>query len=108
MATRHNGKCKGCKKAHTALLTRRANVRMPDGRWVYAWRSAADALILARGSDNSAPLAACSCGKSVALRPVRGTYNPAKECNAKCMSACGQTCECSCGGRNHGAGTCAH
>lgn len=109
MTTRHNGKCKGCGTKHTALLTRRDNVRLPDGRWVYAWRSEAGALLLATATNGSThPVVQCECGKRVILAPVRGVYNPHKECNAKCMSACGQVCECSCGGKNHGAGACAH
>lgn len=35
---------------------------------------------------------------------VRGTYNAAIKCGARCLSAkCGD-CECSCGGANHGKG----
>lgn len=48
----------------------------------------------------------CSAGqvRYITLAPVRGVYNPGKECNAKCMSAIGHDCECRCGGKNHGAG----
>lgn len=33
----------------------------------------------------------------------RFTHNPDKLCNAKCMSAGGPACDCSCAGSNHGA-----
>lgn len=32
------------------------------------------------------------------------SYNPGKECNAKCMNAMRPSCDCSCGGDNHGGG----
>ncbi len=44
-----------------------------------------------------------SCGKNLYAKPVRGTYSAVHECSAKCMSSHGFQCECSCGGKNHGA-----
>ena len=44
-----------------------------------------------------------TCGKECAARAVRGTYNPEHKCNAKCLASHGPTCDCSCGGKNHGA-----
>lgn len=35
---------------------------------------------------------------------VEGTYNPDRECNARCMGATGPSCDCTCGGENHGLG----
>jgi hypothetical protein len=35
---------------------------------------------------------------------VRGVVVEDKPCNAKCMGAVGPSCECSCGGKNHGGG----
>lgn len=43
------------------------------------------------------------CGKSRVAKPVRGRFNAAVACNAKCQSSHGHQCECSCGGKNHGA-----
>ena len=34
---------------------------------------------------------------------IRGRVT-AHECNAKCLNSKGHICECSCGGKNHGAG----
>lgn len=31
------------------------------------------------------------------------SLNPRKVCNGKCMNAVGPSCDCSCGGENHGA-----
>ncbi|QYN17536.1 hypothetical protein [Amycolatopsis sp. DSM 110486] len=33
----------------------------------------------------------------------RFTFNPERVCNGVCMSASGPSCECSCGGANHGS-----
>jgi hypothetical protein len=46
----------------------------------------------------------CACGHSVHLKVLRGTRNADKRCDARCMSATGPSCECACGGANHGAG----
>lgn len=32
-----------------------------------------------------------------------GRTNPEKECNGICMAATGPSCDCACGGENHGA-----
>lgn len=45
----------------------------------------------------------CKCGPRLA-RPVLGKYVPEKTCNPKCLAATGHQCECSCGGKRHGAG----
>lgn len=39
----------------------------------------------------------------VMLRKIEGTYNPDHPCDARCTSAHGHICRCSCGGANHGA-----
>lgn len=46
----------------------------------------------------------CTCGVPCRARPVLGKYNPGKACNAKCQASTGHQCECSCRGKNHGAG----
>ena len=33
---------------------------------------------------------------------LKGRVNPNKECNGVCMGAVGPSCDCSCGGENHG------
>jgi hypothetical protein len=46
------------------------------------------------------------CGKQhKALRIVRRPLEPSNHvCDARCIHATGQRCECSCGGENHGIG----
>jgi hypothetical protein len=39
---------------------------------------------------------------SIEYKRIQGTYNPRIRCGAKCQTATGPTCECSCEGRNHG------
>lgn len=36
-------------------------------------------------------------------RQIEGRHNPAIVCDGRCMGATGHSCECSCGGANHGA-----
>lgn len=49
----------------------------------------------------SGSTATCECGARVALKGVWGRES-AKPCGARCMGAVGPSCDCSCGGRNHG------
>lgn len=46
----------------------------------------------------------CSCGAKRKAEPVRGRYVAEKKCSSKCLASIGHDCECSCGGKNHGAG----
>lgn len=39
---------------------------------------------------------------SLNLRAIDGTVVPGKKCDARCTGAKGSSCECSCGGENHG------
>jgi len=47
-----------------------------------------------------------NCGRRHAsARRIYFSASPSEHvCNAKCMGATGSNCECSCGGKNHGAG----
>lgn len=45
------------------------------------------------------------CGDRHRARRIVYAANPSRHtCSAKCRTATGPNCECSCGGRNHGAG----
>jgi len=92
---RMNGKCRRCGAKRSVLVdvtwTARGDVVLP-----YLLRSTC------LNADESA-WAPCSCGKSVLLRKVQGKYVADKGCDGRCMSATGFQCECSCGGKNHGA-----
>lgn len=43
-----------------------------------------------------------ACGKPMAHEQIRGRYSEARECDARCMGAIGPSCDCQCGGANHG------
>lgn len=47
----------------------------------------------------------CECGGTLIGRRVTG-YKSDKACGSKCMGATGPSCDCSCGGRNHGGSHC--
>jgi len=58
-----------------------------------------------RDTDGFSPAIACrSCGKMRWAYAVRGIFRANVKCDARCTEAKGHNCECSCGGRNHGAG----
>jgi hypothetical protein len=97
---RYNGRCKLCRKPHTALVV--GGLRI--GFVVDAVTDAAEILPLDCAGK---PRRRCPCGasQSVQLSPVQGRFSAKHECNAKCLAATGHQCECSCGGKNHGAGS---
>ena len=43
------------------------------------------------------------CGAAKIAKPVLGKFVAGKTCNALCLASAGHSCECSCGGKNHGA-----
>ncbi len=45
----------------------------------------------------------CECGVKLYARPVLGKVNKVIACNSKCQASTGHSCECSCGGKFHGA-----
>ena len=44
-----------------------------------------------------------ACSKTMTGVSVSGKVNAEKACSARCQSATGPSCECACGGENHGA-----
>jgi hypothetical protein len=112
------GKCKACKAPrkvvgqpglkHTARPD--PTMRLRDGSsstYYQGWCAfdlgggiIASAVV---GSFSDGCFVSCPCGKRFRVRPVRGTHNPDKACSARCQSATGPSCECACGGDNHGA-----
>lgn len=58
------------------------------------------------GPWNGTLQASCFCGKgSLIGKRVVGTHSE-KLCGAKCLGATGPSCDCSCGGKNHGGAHC--
>ena len=58
-----------------------------------------------RQTDATPRLHACTASepRHIPMRPIVGTYNGRVKCGAKCQSATGPDCECSCGGARHGS-----
>lgn len=52
--------------------------------------------------DGNAFFVKCGCGATVRLERVVGFFVPEVKCGALCRNAVGPSCDCSCGGANHG------
>lgn len=95
---RFNGRC-GCGKALSVL----AEGRQCHRHYGWFWHTPNGAM----GEDDRGTRLSfwlsCDCGKMARLFKVDGTYNAEKKCDGRCMAARGHVCECSCGGKNHGA-----
>lgn len=44
----------------------------------------------------------CVCGAEMNWKELKASTNEAHQCDQRCTSAVGPSCDCSCGGRNHG------
>ncbi len=49
-------------------------------------------------------IACRGCGRNRGAKMVQGKFSTKHVCGAKCLASTGPSCECSCGGKNHGAG----
>ena len=49
------------------------------------------------------PAVRCECGATVKLAVVVGYMDERVRCGALCRNAVGPSCDCACGGANHGA-----
>lgn len=57
------------------------------------------------GTQHWHDLARCpNCGSQRGSDEVIGTFSDKHACDARCLSAKGPKCECSCAGANHGSG----
>lgn len=99
---RFTGGCKrkSCKAKFTMVLREtkqtvgmRTRYRVSGEGFIGMWCSQRPVLIQT----------ACACGRTVSLQRVCGVFTD-HECGHMCLHAKGGDCECSCGGKNHGAG----
>lgn len=96
---RHNGSCRRCGRAHTALVTRTvASTRRSDQVREQSRK------VTEKLADGTTWRGVECCGSHVSMRPVKGIRRDEIVCGSKCTGSKGHVCECSCGGRNHGAG----
>ncbi len=100
---RYNSKaCRACGAVTSVLLVERLdNVKDEKYGWVYRFRAADDSVVLF--SLGRAIVACRGCGEARWALPVNGKLVEGKKCDARCTGAKGHNCECSCGGKNHGA-----
>lgn len=76
-----------------------AGKRIPAGVWV---ESCGGGRPTVYGGD---PLGVCPrCSKKMSYAFLVATTRLGVPCDARCTGARGHTCDCSCGGKNHGAG----
>jgi hypothetical protein len=97
---RQNVKCK-CGERRSRLLTQTVKRTYRSDMCGAVGRPQV-ARVLADGRREQAEQ--CACGRELHFRDVKGSHRPDKPCNAKCVGSIGHVCECSCGGKNHGAG----
>ena len=95
-ATRWICSCKRCKVSTSTLAS---NVGRADADMGALFVDNAGE----SGSFGALAIRCRKCGRAVAAKSVRGVFVAEKKCNAKCESSVGHSCECSCGGKNHGA-----
>lgn len=106
---RWNGKCPKCKHVVSLLGSveragRRAYLVTGDGARYDVWhRPGMESTISVPCPTCVIPVYGGTTPRSFVLRRVRGRTNPVIMCDARCEGATGHTCECSCGGKNHGA-----
>lgn len=102
---------KGCRRAHRAGFTTSTTLRAYEGRPSYsrtvthngrtvAYRDRHD---LARIICDAFTCTGCG-GHGAAFNLIQGSYSAAVKCGPKCRNAVGASCDCQCGGENHGAG----
>lgn len=103
------GRCKACKTAS------RVDGRIAAGRRTIRGVTLDETIVVSgtscyrtadQGSNATVLFVSCQCTARVKLQRVfddRKPNRPRHECNAKCLSSTGPSCECKCKGANHGA-----
>lgn len=101
---RQTAKCKRCKVANSRLVmrtlsqSRTAPDMFGNQKWITVGEFSKIGATFAENADK------CACGRSNSWVTVSGKVSDKHQCGAKCLNSTGTTCECSCGGKNHGAG----
>lgn len=92
--------CRKCKSAHSIEVTITTERTYRSDRIGEVARRRSVALL----DGSVAPAGRECCDRSWDYRSVDGRVNEKIKCNARCTHSKGFVCECSCGGKNHGAG----
>lgn len=71
---------------------------------VHCYQTNKEGTIFFHAARSWSPWARCwACKGLFKVAEIKGRRT-AHECGAKCLASKGPTCECACGGKNHGAG----
>jgi len=95
-------KCRLCGKRWTAAKDNRESSYARHGETCSRYQA-----YLARWNKGGADDAGARwnlANSYLECREIVGTFKPGVKCDARCQSAIGHDCECSCGGVNHGIG----
>jgi hypothetical protein len=107
MTSRYNTskKCPQCSKATSVTAGPSIRKQKIDGctREIYLTDAGVEVVGYYLGSDQALIVPCRGCGKLRVAKKVYGVFKADKGCDGRCMAATGHTCECSCGGANHGA-----
>jgi hypothetical protein len=102
---RFNGKCRCGQKL--SILVHRASVRFTEpvngARHSTEFVTDDGQIVLDPGSHFRPAVTCPECGASSRLKGVTGKIVASVECSAVCTNAYGGSCDCACGGMNHGA-----
>lgn len=103
------GRCKTCKRVvrlSTTQERRLVAVRHQDGLVAEAacrWPAPVPGAKHWHDGTWTVPCPTAGCPWVITLKRVDGHVSPAVTCGSKCTGAVGPSCDCSCGGANHGA-----
>lgn len=94
--TRYIAKCKKCNCATSTLATNVGRADADMGAMFYDEKGES-------GVIGNLVIRCRSCNRARRAVAVQGKFSARHECNARCLASTGPSCECSCGGKNHGA-----
>jgi hypothetical protein len=111
----HIGKCRQCKRTVRVAITQMKQLFDHPAKGVIFFYDYATSRTCyshkAQGIlrwSTTCPTAECYYPRSqmpsqIDLKRIDGSVNETKKCDPRCTGATGHTCECQCGGENHGA-----
>lgn len=96
-SARYLAKCKACNCTTSTLATENDRGGFVDMGAMF-WDEKGES-----GVYGNLVMRCRKCSKARRVVLVKGKFSAKHECNAKCLASTGPSCECSCGGKNHGA-----
>jgi hypothetical protein len=93
---RYIARCKGCNETMSTLCT-------VFGYSVIQWGTMFLDKLGECGVIGNYAIKCRKCNRGRHAKPVNGKFSAKHVCNAKCLASKSGICECSCGGKNHGA-----